>query len=69
MEKMPMTNPINWNTDLPWALLPVVKILARSVDTWIGANPTLVGEGLFAAHRAMGTDAAKMMGAPKAPKA
>ena len=32
MEKMPMTNPINWNTDLPWALLPVVKILARLVE-------------------------------------
>ena len=24
-----MTNPINLNTDLPWALLPVVIILAR----------------------------------------
>ena len=44
MEKMPMTNPINWNTDLPWALLPVVKILARSklLEKCVAENTTLV---------------------------
>ena len=29
MEILPTSNPINWNTDLPGALLPVVIILAR----------------------------------------